>query len=128
MYFDQNWSQSNKCAPVNYQTAYSMAARDDYKRCVCDKFGRGEADCGLADDLGPGPTPPGPTPPGPTPPTPGPTPNPWDTWAELDDIRNKPNYSDDEKSRTLYQVDREMDFLEKKLRETFQILIDNNLI
>jgi len=95
-----------------------MAARDDYKRCVCDKFGRGEADCGLADDLGPGPTPP----------TPGPTPNPWDTWAELDDIRNKPNYSDDEKSRTLYQVDREMDFLEKKLRETFQILIDNNLI
>lgn len=107
-----------------------MAARDDYKRCVCDKFGSGAADCPTADGPGPAPTPPTPGPtPGPTPPSPPtPGPDPWDTWAELDDIRNKPNYSEDERSRTLYQVDREMDFLEKKLREMTQILIDNNLI
>ena len=29
-------------------TAYSIYARDDYKRCICDKFGAGEADCAKA--------------------------------------------------------------------------------
>lgn len=104
------------CAPVEYQTQYSMAARDDYKRCVCDKFGRGEADCAL-DESGPAPHP-----------SPKPDNDPWKTLAELDEIKENPNYSDETNSHTLYQVDREMDFLEKKISELYKAAIDNKLI
>ena len=45
MYFDKDWSGGNKCKLVGWMTQYSSMARDDYKRCVCDKFGTGEADC-----------------------------------------------------------------------------------
>jgi hypothetical protein len=44
-YFDTDWSGGNKCAPVKWQTPYSIYTRDDYKRCVCDLTGNGEADC-----------------------------------------------------------------------------------
>ena len=30
-------------------SGYSLYTRDDYKRCVCDHHGDGEADCSLAD-------------------------------------------------------------------------------
>ena len=30
-------------------TQYSIVAPDDYKRCVCDKHGQGEADCPQAE-------------------------------------------------------------------------------
>ena len=33
------------CKAVDYMTQYSIVARDDYKRCVCDKKGNGESDC-----------------------------------------------------------------------------------
>ena len=33
------------CRPVETMTQYSMSARDDYKRCMCDKFGQGAVDC-----------------------------------------------------------------------------------
>jgi len=36
---------SGKCELVTWQTQYSMYARDDYKRCVCDSWGNGEEDC-----------------------------------------------------------------------------------
>ena len=44
-YWDQNWSGPTECRLVNYMTQYSVVARDDYKRCICDKFGAGELDC-----------------------------------------------------------------------------------
>ena len=37
-YFDQEWSGDAKCKLVSWQTGYSLYARDDYKRCICDKF------------------------------------------------------------------------------------------
>ena len=40
---------TNTCTPVNYMTQYSIVAPDDYKRCVCDKHGQGEADCPQAE-------------------------------------------------------------------------------
>jgi len=75
MYLEQNWSQPNKCAPVGYMTQYSIVARDDYKRCVCDKFGSGEGDCPTADDGDVNPSP------GPSPgPDPDPSPSPDPVW------------------------------------------------
>jgi len=44
-YWEQAWSGKTECRPVGYQTPYAVTARDDYKRCVCDKFGSGEASC-----------------------------------------------------------------------------------
>ena len=92
-YWEQSWQGATECRPVGYQTQYSMSARDDYKRCVCDKFGQGEASCPQADGSVPDPTPtpdptPDPTPnpdptPDPTPnpdPSPTPTPDPYTTW------------------------------------------------
>ena len=38
-YWEQAWNGDVACKPVGYQTPYSIAAFDDYKRCVCDKFG-----------------------------------------------------------------------------------------
>lgn len=49
-YWAQNWSGATACQPVDYQTSYSMSARDDYKRCICDLFGEGAADCPTAED------------------------------------------------------------------------------
>ena len=48
-YWAQAWSGATECRPATYQTAYSMSARDDYKRCICDLFGDGEADCPQAE-------------------------------------------------------------------------------
>ncbi len=115
-----------------------MTARDDYKRCVCDQVGNGESDCPQSDSPGPDPSPPtpptpGPEPPtpptpGPDPPTPGPSPDVWRTWASLQEIRDTPHYSETSYSRTLYQVDREVDFLEAKLVELYTAAIDGGLI
>lgn len=30
---------------VGYETAYSVYNAEDYKRCVCDSWGAGAADC-----------------------------------------------------------------------------------
>jgi len=40
----------NECKLVSWQTGYSMYARDDYKRCICETWGRGEDDCPQAGD------------------------------------------------------------------------------
>ena len=132
-----------------------MSARDDYKRCICDIFGAGEADCPFknseddqsdetvtpdeeeeetvvpdeeeeeeADDFF----------------------NPDNGheinddeeeeeessestgFEELEQIKADPHYADGSVSRTLYQVDREMDFIELKLREMFAALQDVDMI
>jgi len=44
-YFDKDWSNKNKCKSVDYPTEYTIYTPEDYKRCVCDKWGAGEADC-----------------------------------------------------------------------------------
>ena len=132
-----------------------MSARDDYKRCICDIFGAGEADCPFknseddqsdetvtpdeeeeetvvpdeeeeeeADDFF----------------------NPDNGheinddeeeeeessestgFEELEQIKADPHYADWSVSRTLYQVDREMYFVELKLREMFAALQDADMI
>lgn len=124
MYYEQSWGGETACQVVSYMTQYSVAARDDYKRCVCDKFGAGEADCPL-DDGEPEPQPrPDPEPS----PEPDPSPDVWKTWADLQEIREKPHYSESSYSRTLYQVDRELSFLESKLTELYTVAYENNLI
>ena len=50
-YFDQDWSGGAKCKLVSWQTGYSLFARDDYKRCVCDKFGHGASSCKTQKEL-----------------------------------------------------------------------------
>ena len=47
-YWEQDWDGDTACHLVNYMTKYSLVARDDYKRCICDAFGSGAADCGQA--------------------------------------------------------------------------------
>mmetsp|Transcript_30643 Transcript_30643/g.37880 ORF Transcript_30643/g.37880 Transcript_30643/m.37880 type:complete len:146 (-) Transcript_30643:204-641(-) len=145
MYFDKDWSKP-ACKLVSWMTQYSAVARDDYKRCVCDKWGSGAADCAQGpddtsnrdegSDPSPSPSPspepspspspepspepsPSPSPepsPSPSPepspsPSPSPSPDVWRTWASLQEIRDTPHYSPESYSRTLYQVDRELDFL-----------------
>ena len=102
-------------------TQYSIVARDDYKRCVCDSMGGGAASCPQgADDTsntdagdntndgtndgandgaddGTNDT------------------SVWTTWATLQQIRDTPHYSSTSYSRTLYQVDRELEFIETKI-------------
>ena len=51
-YFDQGWNGEAECIPVKWQTPYTVYTRDDYKRCICDYFGDGEADCPQAEDDG----------------------------------------------------------------------------
>jgi len=101
MYFDKDWTKP-ACKLVSWMTQYSAVARDDYKRCVCDKYGSGEADCAQGEDdtsnrdenedqdpiPDPEPSPePSPEPqPDPQPePSPEPSPDPdvWRTWASL---------------------------------------------
>lgn len=127
MFFDKDWS-GPKCKLVGWMTQYSAIARDDYKRCVCDQWGTGEASCPQgsndASNIIPGPTPT---------PTPEPTPTPvipsvWKTWATLDEIRANPHYSTTSYSRTLYQVDREIDFIEKKIVELYGVAVKAGLI
>jgi len=36
-----NWG----CYPVKFQTPYQIVVADDYKRCMCKNFGKGEDDC-----------------------------------------------------------------------------------
>lgn len=38
MFFEKDWSGTGKCKLVQWMTQYSAAARDDYKRCVCDSW------------------------------------------------------------------------------------------
>ena len=113
-YFAKDNSQKG-CKIVPWMTGHSIYARDDYKRCVCEMHGRGEADCKtvpsedkkedkkdekkedkkeeqkkiVVEDS--------------------------DLKAEFDAIRKKQHYSDDEHSRTMYQVDRTLDLIEEKL-------------
>lgn len=123
-YWVQQWNGETACQPAGYQTAYDIHARDDYKRCVCDFYGSGAADCPQAEGSPEPPTPPTPpTPPSPDdsddeedsgddePPTP--PPNPWETWQTLEEIRKEPHYNkENSHSRTMYMIDRELEFLE----------------
>lgn len=38
-YFAKVWDNTPKCQVVAHWTPYSVYARDDYKRCVCDTYG-----------------------------------------------------------------------------------------
>ena len=61
-------------------------------------------------------------------PSPSPSPDVWRTWATLQEIHDNPHYSERSYSRTLYQVDRELDFLEKKLKELYKVATDHELL
>jgi len=158
MYFDKSWSGGKACGLVTWMTQYSATARDDYKRCVCDNWGSGEADCpqgpddksnqeqGSNEETDPvepeepeetdpvEPEVPDETDPvepvEPDTPDNGgdTTPDVWKTWATLQEIRDTPHYSETSYSRTLYQVDRELDFIELKIVELFKVATDNNLL
>ena len=52
----------------------------------------------------------------------------WKTWATLQQIRDTPHYSKASYSRTLYQVDRELEFIEKKLEELYMVAVQAGLI
>lgn len=51
-YFDLGWDGDTECIPVKWQTPYTVYTKDDYKRCICDYFGDGEASCPQAVDDG----------------------------------------------------------------------------
>ena len=164
-YFDKDWAVAGACKVSPWPTQYSAFARDDYKRCVCDLWGNGAADCakgpddtsnqefgddsGIApetedaeedvipepseyeEDVQPNPEPAedgDPEPSGDDNVQPSPSPDVWRTWATLQQIRDTPHYSESSYSRTLYQVDRELDFIEEKIAELFEVAIQNGLI
>ena len=58
----------------------------------------------------------------------GSSPNVWQTFATLQEIRDTPHYNETSYSRTLYQVDRELDFIEEKISELYEIAVNNGLI
>ena len=51
-----------------------------------------------------------------------------DHFQELEEIKADPHYADGTESRTLYQVDRELDFIEAKLLEMFNAMKESNLV
>lgn len=51
-----------------------------------------------------------------------------DPAEKFNEIRADPNYSDTEKSRTLYQVDKTLDYIETNLNEIFAVLKSNNFL
>lgn len=51
-----------------------------------------------------------------------------DLLAGLADVKNHRDYSQDEKSRTTYQVDASLDYIEKKFIEFHSILMSEGLI
>jgi len=87
----------NECELKPWMTEYALFARDDYKRCVCEHWGNGAADCQEV-DFEPSPVPE---------PTPGPEDGPTldELFSGLEQIHSAPHYSEEEKSRTLYQAD-----------------------
>lgn len=106
-YFEKNWQNDGNCYPVKWQTPYSVYTRDDYKRCICDNFGNGEASCPQAkEEEEVLPT----------------IMDPEEAFAE---IQKKPHHSEDEKSRTTYQVDRSLDYIQDKLVQMHTILKNN---
>ena len=123
-YWVADWSGANRCRPVDYESAYAITTHDDYKRCVCDTFGQGDASCAHEEE----------------------EPSeeeeeeeviddeeeeefePIVSFAILDEIRASPHYEDGTDSRTLYQVDREMDFIEKKMLEMYNTLLEAGVI
>lgn len=111
------------CEIINTQTPYHVSTLDDYKRCICNNYGQGEPDCPLTSD--PVPNPPTPNPP--NPPNPGPV-GITDPEEEFKDIWDKKHYDEEEKSRTLYQVDRSLDYIEKKLAEMHAVFLHKGLI
>lgn len=46
-FWAKGWKSTggNSCQLVHYHTQYSVMSRDDYKRCVCDTWGKGEESC-----------------------------------------------------------------------------------
>ena len=44
-FWAKRWAGGNTCQLVEYATQYSVLSRDDYKRCVCDIWGNGAANC-----------------------------------------------------------------------------------
>ena len=48
-FFDKNWGAAGQCQLATWFTQYSAAARDDYKRCVCDSWGTPTTDCALGE-------------------------------------------------------------------------------
>ena len=94
---------------------------------MCDLFGEGAASCPSTGDVEPyNPEPY--VPDDPVDPVDPPSPHPWSTFAELEEIRANPHYSEENYSRTMYQVDRELEFIEKKLLQLFKAAYDNDLI
>ena len=140
-------------------TAYSITTRDDYKRCVCDNFGSGAADCATDHNA--------------VPDVPDnnnddaqsddnqndaqpdnnsdgnnnnnqdsqPDNNAndndsnnasdevdWDADEVLEEIHENPHYENGQESRTQYQIDRELTWIENKLLLVIQMGIDNNML
>lgn len=136
-YWFKKWNGEIACEPVGYQTAYSISARDDYKRCICELFGNGAADCPAGSegdsgastdnyvpdepDNGGGDTPSGGDDPnnGGTyvPGTPDPV---WKTDLTPAQIAQNPHYSSSVNSRTHYQIDRSLDVIQESLEQLLQ--------
>merc|ERR1711920_744695 len=126
-YFDKGWSSDKECIPVKWQTPYSIYTRDDYKRCICDHFGDKEKSCPQQhkddddkedekeeeekeeekeeeeekddekedekdDELT--------------------LPEVSDPTVEFKEIWDRPHFNDNEPSRTMFQVDRSLDYIE----------------
>lgn len=139
LYFQKRWDDKVACQLSQWQTQYSVMARDDYKRCVCDFYGQGEADCppaegtpidddeeeeegsddgDQADEDESGEDCPDPYIPD----------GHYESWETLQEIRDSPHYDDDNYSRTLFQVERELDFLERKVEELLMVAEANGLL
>ena len=102
-YWRKDWSsEAPACKLASYETPYSIYARDDYKRCVCDLYGEGEKDCPEADDY-----------------------SKLDVETvkeEFEEIENNPFEPEIGPSRSFSQIERELDLIENTLLTAFSIL------
>merc|ERR1712110_369748 len=135
-----------ECELTKWHTVYSMYARDDYKRCVCESWGVPHRDCmmegdetGGGGDGGDGGEDNGGNDGGDNGGNDGGDnggndggsggdSSLADLMALLTGAKNHPNYSEDEKSRTQYQVDQSLEYIEIKLKEFYQIMETEDLL
>ncbi len=99
-YWRKDWSSDvPACKLASYETPYSIYARDDYKRCVCDLYGEGEKDCPNGSEL-----------------------DVETVKDEFEEIENNPFEPEKGPSRSFSQIERELDLIENTLFTAISIL------
>lgn len=106
-YFEKRWdSPLNTCKLVPWQTEFPLYAIDSYKRCVCKSWEFGEDACqeGTNTEV-----------------------TVSDLLKEFEKIQNTPQHSEQESSRTMYQVTEYLEAIRELLQKYHEIILNSDL-